>query len=1014
MTARLVRDHLSALQWDEAERAARTFLSEHPERAEGHALLGEALRERWQLADAQQAFEQAKRLDATHAEAWAGLGFIQIVRGQIDDGISSCRWAIRLRSDLAAPHRYLASALLAQGQPQLAARSALEARRLGPHLPENSIILAATWFRSGLRAGASRLIDTVIAQHPGRAEAFVTRAAFCISAGKADTAAADLDRGLALKPWLAPAHGLRARLLAGAGRLDDAFASLREARRINPFSEEYLRLELDWLAASGQRAAALALIDEEWWRHPKSRDLKARAAMWQLADGQLQAALRHIPGTLPGAIAAEAWSRLAEFWLEIGDDTANEALLCLTCAATARGTRPDAGTRLSAAQLQSRLGRDREALESLDGLDGADAAVTAAEILQRLKQPDEAIARLSNAVERHPDHALAAMRLGILLRSQRRFDDAERHLSRAVALVPDEPVAVEHLGILYSDQQRFDEALAAFRRSSELSNGAVSVRLNIAVLLARQRRWSEAERTLRQIVFEDPLNVSALGKLGQVLNEQKRWPEAAEVLELTIERAPNDPGPRVALLNALRGMHQVPAAAEAARQWTIDDPGQPAAWSALARQLAALKSAEADAAADRAWALDPDTAASFEMRGEVAVQLGRHHEAHDWFNRGLAIAPDHVGLLTGRALLLQDIDSLAAAEPDMRRIMQLAPDGQHARLNFSLFLLRMGAYEEGWEHYEARDLAASPANMLLAARAAAGGALDLSQASVLVRAEQGLGDTLQFMRYVHRLASEAREVSFQLQDGLTWMAQGIAPNVRVFGRLDRLPAADFQTLLISLPRYFGTTTDTIPANVPYISADPARRARWRARIGSAGLKIGLVWHTNPAHGNTRRWIPLRCLAPLAELPGVRLISLQKHHGLDQLAALPATQHIETLGDRFDEGPEAFADAAAVIAELDLVISIDTSMAHLAGAMARPTWVVLHTADDWRWLKGRDDSPWYPTTRLFRQTHPDDWTSVGKAVLERCRAMLDGGTALWPVEPPIDRQFAGAGTSRAGF
>ena len=266
-----------------------------------------------------------------------------------------------------------------------------------------------------------------------------------------------------------------------------------------------------------------------------------------------------------------------------------------------------------------------------------------------------------------------------------------------------------------------------------------------------------------------------------------------------------------------------------------------------------------------------------------------------------------------------------------------------------------------------------------------------------MRAEQGLGDTLQFMRYVRRLAAEARDVVFHVQDMIAWTARGLAPNVRVFAYREQVPPTDFATALISLPKYYATTEATIPADVPYLVADDERRRTWRARLGGDGFKIGVVWHTNPAHGNARRWIPLRCIAPLAEVPGVRLISLQKFHGLDQLAALPASQPIETLGDRFDEGPEAFADAAAVIADLDLVITIDTSMAHLAGAMARPTWVLLHTGADWRWLTHRDDSPWYPTVRLVRQSIPDDWGAVSEQLLARGRGLVAGAPAVWPID-----------------
>jgi hypothetical protein len=186
-----------------------------------------------------------------------------------------------------------------------------------------------------------------------------------------------------------------------------------------------------------------------------------------------------------------------------------------------------------------------------------------------------------------------------------------------------------------------------------------------------------------------------------------------------------------------------------------------------------------------------------------------------------------------------------------------------------------------------------------------------------------------------------------------------------------LPPFDLWCPLLSLPRLFGT-----PPAPPYVRADTARVAFWRERIGAHGRRIGIAWQGNPAAPAERgRSIPLREFLPLAKLPNVRLISLQKHHGLDQLATLPQGMSVETLGEDFDAGPDAFADAAAVMQSLDLVVTSDTSIAHLAGALGRPVWVALQHVPDWRWLLRGEDCAWYPTMRLFRQTRRGDWGGV---------------------------------------
>jgi hypothetical protein len=201
---------------------------------------------------------------------------------------------------------------------------------------------------------------------------------------------------------------------------------------------------------------------------------------------------------------------------------------------------------------------------------------------------------------------------------------------------------------------------------------------------------------------------------------------------------------------------------------------------------------------------------------------------------------------------------------------------------------------------------------------------------------------------------------------------------------------------MSVPSVLGTTEKTIPANVPYLTADLERVAFWRARLPTDGFKVGIVWQGRPdAKIDKGRSVPLRTFAPIAAVPGVRLISLQKNHGLDQLTDLPKAVRVETLGPNFDVGPDAFLDAAAAMMNLDLVITSDTSIAHLAGALGRPVWIVLKSNPDWRWLMEREDSPWYPTARLFRQRRPGDWDEVFERVAQEVRGLCaeSGGESM---------------------
>jgi hypothetical protein len=215
---------------------------------------------------------------------------------------------------------------------------------------------------------------------------------------------------------------------------------------------------------------------------------------------------------------------------------------------------------------------------------------------------------------------------------------------------------------------------------------------------------------------------------------------------------------------------------------------------------------------------------------------------------------------------------------------------------------------------------------------------------------------------------------------------------------------DFQCTLLSLPHHFGTDLMSIPKSVPYLRAEDDHIARWRARIGEHGHKIGIAWQGNPrAKIDQGRSIPLKEYFALARVPGVRLISLQKEDGLDQFAQLPQDVTIETLGEDFDSGPDAFIDTAAVMSSLDLIITSDTSVAHLAGALARPTWVALKYVPDWRWMLDREDSPWYPTVRLFRQRLPGEWSSVFSCIHNELRTLVSQRVRRrsfrrWPPHP----------------
>jgi hypothetical protein len=309
-------------------------------------------------------------------------------------------------------------------------------------------------------------------------------------------------------------------------------------------------------------------------------------------------------------------------------------------------------------------------------------------------------------------------------------------------------------------------------------------------------------------------------------------------------------------------------------------------------------------------------------------------------------------------------------------VLALKPGYAEAHLNRGLARLLTGDWPRGWIDFEYRWKQRDYRSRRSGADAPEWSGEDLSGRSILAYDEEGLGDTIQFCRYLLLLSERGANVTFLLRSKLAGLLKTLSGNVRLVSEVRAGDHFDFQVPLLSLPYRFGTELRNVPSQVPYLSADTGLAARWAKKLGAPGFKIGICWQGSPAATiDIGRSLPLRMFFPLSPVPGVRLISLQKHHGLDQLAELPAGMTVETLGDHFDSGPDAFADSAAVMQSLDLIVTSDTSIAHVAGALGRPVWLALKYVPDWRWMAEGHETPWYPSMRLFRQKKPGDWPQV---------------------------------------
>jgi tetratricopeptide (TPR) repeat protein len=400
--------------------------------------------------------------------------------------------------------------------------------------------------------------------------------------------------------------------------------------------------------------------------------------------------------------------------------------------------------------------------------------------------------------------------------------------------------------------------------------------------------------------------------------------------------------------------------------------------AAILQQLG--RGREALAASDRALELQPDFAPAHCNRGLALNDLDRPLEALDSYDRALAIDPDFAAAHGNRGKTLQALNRPEEALAAYERVTSRQPDAAQAYVNASHTHLLLGQFERGWALYEWRKRLASPLGNRSFAKPPWLGSPDLAGRRLLLHWEQGLGDTIQFSRYAKLAVAQGAEVVLMVQRSLSRLLGTLDSGIDVRSD-EQLPIdMDYHCPLLSLPHAFGTRLGSIPAAVPYLSAEPERVSRWRERIGGSAFKVGINWQGNKQSPADRgRSFPLDLFRHISTIPGVRLISLQVGPGTEQLRNLPPDMRVESLGNDFDQGPDAFLDSAAVMQSLDLIITSDTALAHLGGALARPTWVALQHVADWRWLREREDCPWYPGMRLFRQKQRGRWDEVFDAM-----------------------------------
>jgi len=481
----------------------------------------------------------------------------------------------------------------------------------------------------------------------------------------------------------------------------------------------------------------------------------------------------------------------------------------------------------------------------------------------------------------------------------------------------------------------------------------VSNVFELAVQHHQAGRLAEAEALYRQVLAVRPHHVDALHFLGLLSHQIGSHGRAVDLIRQAVSLDPNQPDALCNLGEAHRALGRLD---------------------------------EATAMYRRAIELQRNHAEAWDNLGIALAEQGHFEQAIAAHQQALQLKPDHAPAHNNLGTALVEIGRLDDAMAAFRAALRLKPDYPDAQFNYSLLLLLEGDFERGWPLYEARsDDLRSPQRDFLRPKWE-GGPVDGRR--VLIHAEQGFGDSIQFIRYARLLASRGAGVIVECPSSLATLLRG-APGVsEVIVTGDPLPIFDLHVPMLSLPMLFQTMPETIPREIPYLFPEKNRSESWAERLGgkSSRLRVGLAWAGRPQNARLRkRHLSLDRLLPLLEVKGVDFLSLQADDGSTAIRQWPgASRIIDFTGHLRD-----FADTAAFMAHLDLIISIDTAVAHLGGALGRPVWTLLPFVPDWRWGLKSEISPWYPTMRLFRQPSIGDWDSV----IQRAASELSNRAAI---------------------
>jgi tetratricopeptide (TPR) repeat protein len=567
-----------------------------------------------------------------------------------------------------------------------------------------------------------------------------------------------------------------------------------------------------------------------------------------------------------------------------------------------------------------------------------------------------------------------------------RWSEGESLCRQVLAAEPNHAGALHLLGVSAGTSGRTDEAIELIGKAIKSNPNVAEYHANLSKFLGDRSRYEEAIAAARRAVQLQPKFAMAWNNLGEAQRRSGRISESATAFVQAANCQPDCAEFQKSAGAALLEIGRVEEAVACLRRWVQLAPAELTAnaWYDLGVGLMAdMRYDEAIDANRRCLAINPRHEAAWNNLGNALKRTGRLDEAADALGESLRLKPDWGEAWCNLGGVYMAQGRIESANDAFHEALLKAPQQPVIHYNHGVLLLLQGDFERGWQEYEwrwkCREVKIPTRFPVPPWRGE-----PLDGKTIMLHGEQGLGDSIQFIRYAPMVAARGGKIILCVQPEVCRLLKDVPGVERVAPQPNELPACHTYCYLMDLPLAFGTRMDSIPNATPYLTADPQLCRRWGGRLAQdADLKVGLAWAGRPTHVNDRwRTLNLSQLAPLSEVPGVTFYSLQKGAGSEQAGAGPTGMKLVDLTAEMDD----FADTAALASNLDLIVTVDSAVAHLAGAIGKPVWILTPFAPDWRWMLKCQDSPWYPTARLFRQPAQGDWATVVQRIRQELTAL----------------------------